>query len=46
MIASVLQVIGLTIISIGLGLVFIPLGVAAFGASCVIVGLALEKGKK
>lgn len=46
MIASVLQIIGLASISIGLGLIFIPAGVIAFGASCLLVGLALEKGKR
>jgi hypothetical protein len=44
-IASVLQIIGLTIFSIGIGLVFIPAGIAVFGASCVLVGIALERGK-
>jgi hypothetical protein len=41
--AEVLQVIGLASISIGLGLFSIPLGIIAFGASCLLVGIAMER---
>lgn len=45
MIAAIVQILGLTVISVGLGFIYIPAGIVAFGASCVLVGLALEKGK-
>ncbi len=44
MFATVLQVIGLVAISLGLGLFSIPLGIVALGASCLIVGIAIERG--
>lgn len=43
MLASILQVIGLTAISLGLGLFSVPLGIIAFGASCLVVGIAIER---
>jgi peptidoglycan biosynthesis protein MviN/MurJ (putative lipid II flippase) len=42
--ASILQIIGLTAISLGLGLFNVPLGIIAIGASCVLVGISLERG--
>lgn len=45
MISSTIQAIGLLIVSLGLGLIFIPAGVTALGVSFVLIGLALEKGK-
>lgn len=44
MIATVLQVFGLAAISLGLGLFSVPLGIVALGASCVLVGIAIERG--
>jgi hypothetical protein len=44
--ASILQVVGLTAISIGLGLFLLPLGVIAFGASCVLVGISIERNEQ
>lgn len=44
MFATVLQMIGLAAISLGLGLFSIPLGVVALGASCLLVGIAIERG--
>lgn len=43
MLASILQVVGLAAISIGLGLINVALGVVAFGASCLLIGIALER---
>ena len=45
MIPTILQVVGLAIISIGLGLFILPLGVVAAGASCLLIGIAIEKGQ-
>jgi len=42
---SIIQAIGLVTISIGLGLVFIPAGVTAFGISLLLVGISLERSK-
>jgi hypothetical protein len=44
-IASILQLVGLVAISLGLGLFSLPLGIVALGASCLLVGLAIEKGQ-
>lgn len=44
MVASLLQIVGLGAISIGLGLFSIPLGIVAGGVSCLIIGVALERG--
>lgn len=43
MLASILQVVGLAAISVGLGLINVALGVVAFGASCLLIGIALER---
>jgi hypothetical protein len=43
-IATILQLVGLTFISVGLGLFSLPLGIIAAGVSCVLVGLAFERG--
>jgi uncharacterized membrane protein YphA (DoxX/SURF4 family) len=45
LISSTIQDVGLLIISLGLGLIFIPAGITALGVSFVLFGLALEKGK-
>jgi uncharacterized membrane protein YphA (DoxX/SURF4 family) len=45
LISSTIQAVGLLIISLGLGLIFIPAGITALGVSFVLFGLALEKGK-
>jgi hypothetical protein len=45
LISSTIQAVGLLIVSLGLGLIFIPAGVTALGVSFVLIGLALEKGK-
>ena len=45
LIPTILQVVGLAIISIGLGLFILPLGIVAAGASCLLIGIAIEKGQ-
>jgi hypothetical protein len=45
LISSTIQAVGLLIVSLGLGLIYIPAGVTALGISFVLIGLALEKGK-
>lgn len=44
MLATIFQLVGLTCISVGLGLFSLPLGIIAAGFSCVLVGLAFERG--
>ena len=43
MVASVLQLVGLCLIALAVGIWLPLLGVAAFGAVLLIVGLALER---
>jgi uncharacterized membrane protein YphA (DoxX/SURF4 family) len=45
LISSTIQAVGLLIVSLGLGLIFIPAGITALGVSFILFGLALEKGK-
>jgi hypothetical protein len=45
MFATILQLVGLTAISIGLGVFSLPLGIIAAGASALLIGLAIEKGQ-
>jgi len=42
---SIIQAVGLIIVSAGLGLIFVPAGIAALGISFVLVGLSLERSK-
>jgi hypothetical protein len=42
---SIIQAVGLIIISSGLGLIFVPAGITALGISFVLVGLSLERSK-
>jgi hypothetical protein len=45
LISSTIQATGLVIISLGLGLIYLPAGITALGVSFVLIGLALERGK-
>jgi len=45
LISSIIQAIGLVTISIGVGLIYVPAGITVLGISCVLIGLALERGK-
>ena len=45
MIATILQAVGVAVISVGLGLFFLPAGVIAAGVGVLLCGLALERGK-
>jgi hypothetical protein len=42
---AITQITGLISISIGLGLIYPPLGIIAFGVSLVLVGLSVERSK-
>ena len=43
MLASVLQIAGAAVLAVGVGLVFVPAGIAVAGAALVLFGLALER---
>lgn len=43
-IALALQIAGTTLLSVALGIAYLPAGIAAFGASALAFGIALEKG--
>lgn len=45
MLIAVTQITGLVSISIGLGLIYPPLGIVAFGVSLVLIGLSIERSK-
>ncbi len=45
MISSIIQAIGLLVVSFGIGLIYVPAGITVLGVSCILVGLALERGK-
>ena len=45
MISSIIQAIGLLVISFGIGLIYVPAGITVLGVSAVLIGLALERGK-
>jgi hypothetical protein len=43
MLATVLQAVGITVVSLGVGLWFPPAGVVVAGVGIVLFGLALER---
>lgn len=43
MLATVLQAVGVAVVSVGVGLWFAPAGVVVAGVGCVLFGLALER---
>ena len=43
MIATILQAVGAATVSLGLGLVWLPLGIIALGVFSVLFGIALER---
>jgi hypothetical protein len=45
LISSIIQAIGLLVISFGIGLIYVPAGITVLGISLVLTGLALERGK-
>ena len=45
MLATILQIAGVSAISLGVGLWFPPAGVVIAGAGLVLFGIALERGK-
>lgn len=46
MIATILQVTGIALVSLGVGFMFPPAGVVIAGVGMVLFGLALERGAK
>lgn len=46
MVATILQVTGISLVSLGVGLVFPPAGVIVAGVGMVLFGLAFERGRK
>ena len=45
MVATILQVVGVTAIAVGAGLFYLPLGVVLAGVGCVLFGVAMERSK-
>lgn len=45
MLATVIQVLGITLVSVGVGLAYPPAGVVVAGIGLVLFGLALERSK-
>lgn len=45
MLATILQVAGITLVSVGVGLWFLPAGVVVAGLGLVLFGIAIERGK-
>ena len=43
MFSTIIQVLGLTAISVGLGLLLLPLGIIAGGVSLLLIGIAMER---
>jgi hypothetical protein len=45
MLATILQVVGISLVSVGVGLWFLPAGIIAAGLGFVLFGIAIERGK-
>jgi len=45
MLATILQIAGISVVSLGVGLWFVPAGVIVAGVGLVLIGIALERGK-
>jgi hypothetical protein len=45
MVATILQIVGVTVIAVGAGLIYPPLGVVLAGVGLTIFGLAMERSK-
>lgn len=43
MFPTMLQILGILVISLGLGLIWLPIGVIALGVGAVLFGLAWER---
>jgi uncharacterized membrane protein len=41
--ATILQILGISVISLGFGLIFAPLGVISAGVGIILFGLAWER---
>jgi len=45
MLATILQIAGISVVSLGVGLWFVPAGLVVAGTGLVLFGIALERGK-
>jgi hypothetical protein len=45
MFATILQVVGISLVSVGVGLWFLPAGIIVAGLGFVLFGIAIERGK-
>lgn len=45
MVATILQVVGVTAIAVGAGLFYLPLGIVLAGVGCILFGVAMERSK-
>jgi len=45
LVSSIIQVAGLGLISLGIGLIYVPAGITILGVSLVLIGLASERGR-
>jgi hypothetical protein len=45
LLATIIQVVGLVLISTGIFLVSIPAGITVAGLSCLVLGIAIERSK-
>lgn len=46
MVATILEIVGLCLVSFGIGCFNIPAGLIAAGLSCVVLGVSIERGAK
>lgn len=46
LLATILQASGITVISVGVSLIFLPAGLVVAGIGILLFGLALDKGGK
>jgi hypothetical protein len=45
MLATVIQVLGITLVSVGVGIAYPPAGIVVAGVGLLLFGLALERSK-
>jgi hypothetical protein len=45
LLATIIQVVGLALISTGVFLISVPAGITVAGLSCLVLGIAIERSK-
>lgn len=45
MLPTIIQITGIVVVAVGLGLIYAPIGVIALGAGILLFGLAFERSK-